>query len=158
YTETSGAWQVGSLNAGDVATLTLEATVDQPGTITNLAVKTAADQPDPDTSNDTAAASLNSAAAADVAIQKVADNDAPAVGQQVTFPTAPPTRGPNDATGVVVNDALPAGLGFVSADPSQGSYDPADGTWTVGDVAVGPPATLTLVASVDTAGPLVNSA
>src|SRR5262249_37364117 len=41
---------------------------------------------------------------------------------------------------------------------SQGTYDPADGTWTVGNVAVGTPATLTLVASVNAAGALVNTA
>src|SRR5262249_1463127 len=146
------------LNAGDVATLVLEATVEQPGTLINLAAKTAADQPDPDTSNDTAAAELNAAPAADVAIQKTADNETPSVGEQVTFTITATNRGPSDATGVVVEDRLPAGLGFVSATPSQGSYDPADGSWTVGDVAVGESASLTLVATVDATGALVNTA
>src|SRR5262249_38991093 len=77
HTQATGDWLVGSLNVGDVATLALEATVNQPGTLINLAAKTAADQPDPNTSNDTAAAELNAAPAADLAIQKTADNEKP---------------------------------------------------------------------------------
>jgi uncharacterized repeat protein (TIGR01451 family) len=37
-------------------------------------------------------------------------------------------RGPADATGVVVTDALPAGVSFVSCQPSQGTYTYSAGT------------------------------
>ena len=74
----------------------------------------------------------------------------------VTFTVTATNAGPSPATGVVVTDALPAGLTLVSATPSQGVYTaPA---WTVGDVNVGVPATLTIVASVDAPGALVNQA
>src|SRR5262249_20120326 len=109
YDPVTGAWTVGTLANGQSATLTLRAQVTQAGTITNIAAKTDQNEPDPDASNDTAAAALNAAAAADVGIQKVVDNDAPAVGQPVTFTVTASNRGPNAATGVVVTDPLPAG-------------------------------------------------
>src|SRR5262245_18391011 len=50
--------------------------------------------------------------------------------------------GPDAATNVKVTDLLPAGLTFVGATPSQGSYDPSTGLWTVGTVTPGAPQTL----------------
>src|SRR5262249_58615327 len=48
--------------------------------------------------------------------------------------------------------------GLVSATPSQGTYDAQSGTWTVGNLALDASASLTLVATVQAAGPLMNSA
>jgi uncharacterized repeat protein (TIGR01451 family) len=67
-------------------------------------------------------------------------------------------NGPDDATNVVLNDPLPAGLFFVSASPSQGTYDPATGVWAVGTLPVGVTAVLQIVAQVVTVGPIVNNA
>ena len=47
-----------------------------------------------------------------------------------------------------MTDLLPAGLTFVSATPSQGTYDPATGLWTVGTVATAVPQTLVIQATV----------
>src|SRR5262249_41342739 len=52
------------------------------------------------------------------------------------------------ATGVQVTDVLPSGLTLVSATPSQGTYAPATGLWTVGSVANGAEGTLTFLARV----------
>ena len=41
----------------------------------------------------------------------------------MTFTVTLTNNGPDTATGVQVTDLLPAGLSFVSATPSQGSYD-----------------------------------
>src|SRR4029453_5571975 len=54
----------------------------------------------------------------------------------------------NAATGVQVTDLLPAGLTFVSATPTQGSYDNVSGVWTVGTVSPGVPQTLSITATV----------
>ncbi len=130
----------------------------QPGNITNLAVKTGGNEPDPNPGNDSGAATINAAAAADVAVMKTADNTTPSVGQNVTFTVTAANRGPSDATGIEVEDALPAGLALVSATPSMGNYDAATGIWTVGDLTASTSATLTVLASVNTTGTLVNEA
>ena len=70
------------------------------------------------------------------------------MGDTVTFTVMLVNSGPAAATGVVVADPLPAGLQFVSAKPSEGTYDSTTGTWTVGGVAVGAPQTLTITAKV----------
>ena len=63
------------------------------------------------------------------------------------------------ATGIAVRDALPAGFGFTSAT-GNGSFDAATGVWTVGTLAPGASASLTVNGTV-TASPrsvVVNSA
>ena len=76
----------------------------------------------------------------------------------MTFTVRATNRGPSPATAVALTDALPAGLSFVSATASQGSYDQVTGIWTVGALDAAAQATLTLVATVDQAGTLVNNA
>jgi large repetitive protein len=158
YTAASGDWVVTDLAAGQAAQLTIQALVTEPGTITNLAVKTGGNEPDPDPSNNSGAATINAAPAADVGVQKTADATTPSVGQNVTFTVTATNHGPSSASGVFVHDALPAGLALVSATPSQGTYDAATGAWTVGDLSLSTSATLTLVASVNATGMLVNVA
>ena len=59
---------------------------------------------------------------------------------------------------MVVADLLPAGLTFVSATPSTGSYNSGTGVWTVGNLANGASASLSLVATVTTHTSLTNTA
>src|SRR5262249_30415820 len=66
--------------------------------------------------------------------------------------------GPSSATNVRVTDLLPAGLSFVSATASQGSYAQATGLWTVGTLANGAQATLTLRAQVISPAAKTNTA
>jgi uncharacterized repeat protein (TIGR01451 family) len=49
---------------------------------------------------------------------------------------------------VEVSDALPGGLAFVAATPSQGTYDSTTGLWTVGTVTAGVPQTLEIQAAL----------
>ena len=159
YAEATGAWTIGTLLNTESATLTLEATVTVTGAITNRALVVAQDQPDPVARNNSAAAIVNGAANADVGVNKAVDNPAPLVGEDVTFTVTVVNTGPSPATGVVVSDALPAGLTLVSATPSQGTY--AAPTWTIGTLSeTGPAATatLTIVATVTAPGALVNTA
>ena len=62
------------------------------------------------------------------------------------------------ATGVEVTDVLPAGMTFVSSTASQGSYNSGTGIWTLGTLAGGSSATLTITATVVTGGLKINTA
>ncbi|MBO9663638.1 MAG: DUF11 domain-containing protein, partial [Dokdonella sp.] len=159
YDDISGLWTVGDLAADAEETLTIVATVTQPGEITNTATG-AANEPDPNTANNQSGVTPNGQAA-DLQVVKTVDDANPLLGQNVTFTVTLTNLGPNAATNVRVNDALPAGLGFVSANPSQGAYDDATGVWTVGDLAVsgaGAVATLQITATVTQTGAITNVA
>jgi len=104
----------------------------------------------------------------DVEITKVVDNASPNLNDNVTFTISFTNHGAikgaddgNSATGVVVNDPLPAGLTLISATASQGAY--TSGAWYVGDVndidsAAGATVTLTIVAKVDSLSAMINTA
>ncbi len=98
------------------------------------------------------------AASADIRVRKSVSDPTPAVGAKVTFTIAAANLGPNNATGVQVRDLLPAGLAFVSATPSQGSYTPGTGVWIIGNLAVGATATLRIVATVNGTSKVTNVA
>ena len=158
YDPVTGQWTIGALAVGQTVTLTMTATVDVPGPIANLAVRTGMNEPDTDPSNDSAVAVVNSTPYADIGVVKTASTLAPTVGTAVTFTITATNRGPFAAPAVSVDDVLPAGLVFVSAAPSAGSFAPATGRWTIGPMAVGASATLSLVANVTQGGPRVNRA
>ena len=66
--------------------------------------------------------------------------------------TSPVTNsGPGDATNVDLTDLLPTGLTATALNGgiTQGSYDAATGLWTIGDLANGASATLTIEGTVD---------
>ena len=85
---------------------------------------------------------------ADLAVSKGVDDATPNVGDTITFTVTVTNSGPDKATDVRVLDLLPAGLTYVSAVASQGSYDASTGVWTAGGVTVGTPLTLVMQATV----------
>ena len=94
------------------------------------------------------------AASADLQIVKsVSSPNGTEVGDQVTYTLVATNNGPDTATGVVVTDALPSNVTFVSATPSAGTFDAATGTWSVGDLANGGTESLQIVATIVTADP-----
>jgi uncharacterized repeat protein (TIGR01451 family) len=157
YTAATGLWTVGTVGLNDPVQLDLQARVTGPGTFTNTAAVTDADQVDPVQANNTASASLTPQQA-DLAVTKAVDNAQPNVGDQVTFTVTVTNNGPDAATGIVINEALPAGLTLVSASTSQGIYSSTIGVWTVGTIASGASATLELVARVSGPQALTNTA
>jgi uncharacterized repeat protein (TIGR01451 family) len=158
YTQATGLWNIGSLGSGASATLALVATVTRPEAIVNQASRTGGNETDPNRSNNTAAVSINGPALADVQVQETVDDDTPSNGQNVTFTVTARNAGPANATGVAITDNLPAGLTFVSATPSQGSYASATGVWTVGAINNGATATLQVVMTVTSTLPTTRVA
>jgi uncharacterized repeat protein (TIGR01451 family) len=160
YSPATGVWNIGPLvsagTKGTGATLALVATVTRPEALVNQATKTAQGEGDPNASDNAAVLVLNGPPAADVQVQQTVNNANPPVGTNVTFTISARNAGPAGATGVVITDALPSGLTFVSATPSQGTYSSGTGIWTVGSVANGATATLQIVATVTSAGTISN--
>src|ERR1700737_4505239 len=110
------------------------------------------------TANDTATDVTNIVSRADIAVAKIASSGTVTVGSHVTFTITVTNNGPSDATGVQITDLLPAGLAYVSATPSQGTYTTGTGIWNIGAVASGASVTLALIATVTATGSLTNTA
>jgi uncharacterized repeat protein (TIGR01451 family) len=66
--------------------------------------------------------------------------------------------GPDDANDVQINDLMPAGIRFISSQPSQGAYNELTGEWEVGVIGAGSHAMIDITAEVADAGPLTNNA
>jgi uncharacterized repeat protein (TIGR01451 family) len=160
YEPTTGVWIVGTVTTAVPQTLQLlaKATVATP--LTNTASINHADQFDPDLINNTASITITPLVPkADLVLSKTADQSQAAVGTNVTYTFIIRNLGPDTATGVTVTDPFPAGLVFVSAAvPSQGTYDPVTGIWSVGTLVNGTVATLSVTARVTVMGPIVNNA
>ncbi|PJK13998.1 hypothetical protein CO613_08425 [Lysobacteraceae bacterium NML07-0707] len=151
-------WTIGDLANGATATLTLKATVNATGDYTNTATVTAT-TPDPTPGNNEDSATVTPPAppaSADLALTKAVDNATAAVGEDVIFTVTVTNNGPSTATGVSVNEQLPSGYTLVSASATVGSYSAP--TWTIGDLANGATATLTLKATVNATGDYTNTA
>ncbi len=167
YDEESGVWSVPTLSVGSSATLNVTASVDGTAEVTNAAEVTAADQADVDSTpangathpaEDDRATATVSGIQVDLELGIAVDASEVAVGDTVAYTVTVLNRGPSPATGVAVVDLLPEGLAFVGATPSAGSYDPASGLWSIGDVAVDGTVTLEIVARVLGPGPIANQA
>ena len=159
YDEDTDLWTVGSIAPGGTATLDIVAMVTGSAQVTNTAQITAADQPDANTANNTESESVDAVATANLSLTQTVTDDTPNLNSQITFNLTLSNAGPDAATGVVVTDQLPAGLTIGTVTASTGtSYNSTTGVWTIGTVNSGANATLSIVATVTTAGPLTSVA
>ena len=89
------------------------------------------------------------AASADVAVTATADNLTPIESGIVHITvTAAEISGPASVTGVEIADLLPAGLSFVSATATAGSYNSASGMWLIPTLAATASQSLVITAQV----------
>ena len=159
-------WTVDRLDKNESVTLTFNATVNSSGNYTNTAEVTKSDQPDPDSTpgngdtneDDYASATVTYEPEADLSLSKSVSPTSAGPGDAVTFTLTVTNSGPNDATNVEVTDQLPSGYTFVSSNPSQGTYNNTTGVWTVGSLANGANATLSISATVKSSGDYTNTA
>ncbi len=86
----------------------------------------------------------------DLSVTKTVSSATPANGTNVTYTIGVANAaGVPAATSVTVRDLLPAGTTFVSASTATGSYASSTGIWTVGNLAAGASASLSIVANVN---------
>lgn len=98
---------------------------------------------------------------ADLEVQKTVDQANPLENESINFTINLTNNGPEKATEVVVNEALPAGLTLVEALPTQGTYNQITKKWNVGTLLNGNNASLVIEATVDqgiTQDSLINKA
>lgn len=95
---------------------------------------------------------------ADLSITKTVNPNSVTVGQEVTYTIIIQNNGPDTARNVRVTDILPEGVAFMDYTASVGTYDPATGIWTIGDLENGQTATLTIKANATRTGVFNNVA
>jgi uncharacterized repeat protein (TIGR01451 family) len=128
---------------GDTPKLSLKVRVDAPGALAAaLAIRSTAHF-DPVSANDSASAILE-LPEADLTVSESTDPPQAVTGVSFNEIVRVSNAGPDAASNVSVMAAVPAGLTFVSATATSGSYDPSSGIWRVANVAVGGSETLTL--------------
>lgn len=160
YNQGSGVWTIPSLGAGAQASLSITVTVDAGTggtTITNTATLNSFDQTDAVTSNNSASASLNVAAAitVDLGITKTVDDTTPSEGGFIDYTiTITNLDASVDVTGVEVTDLLPVEVSYLGDSPEDGTYDEVTGIWSIPLLAAGDSSTLVIsvIVNVGTAG------
>jgi uncharacterized repeat protein (TIGR01451 family) len=119
---------------------------------TSLVTATAVSQSDASVS-DTGGFQVVVDLVSDLVVEMGAEPGEVRYGDIITYTAVVSNTGPDPATGVVLTDALPTGLSFISVESRQGSCAEAGGVVTCGldDLDVGEADSLTLVAQ--TTGP-----
>jgi uncharacterized repeat protein (TIGR01451 family) len=151
YNSNTGVWDVGSVPAGTMPTLAIQAVVVSPAPQTNTAAISQADQFDPNPANNTGSAT-ETPQQTDLSLNKSVSNATPNVGDTIAFTLTLANNGPDAATNVVVTDLLPAGLTFRVGDAQPGHVRPGHGRLVRGTVTAGAFAT-TLVLQVQVVSP-----
>lgn len=81
---------------------------------------------------------------ADLAVEKTVFRSQTRPGLAVTFTMTVTNNGPDTAIGATLRENLPSGVNFVRAEASVGTYDEASQVWSIGDLADGATATLSI--------------
>ena len=140
---------LGTIASGANASYTVTVSVDAntTGTISNVASVTSSTT-DPNPANDSTTEDTTIDTQADLSISKVDDIDPVVAGNNLVYTITVDNAGPSDAQNVTVNDALPAGVTFVS---SAGCSEDPSGvpTCSLGTIAAGASAAYTVTVSVD---------
>ena len=152
YDTSTERWSVGVLGPGQSAQLTLAVTVPSTAaagsTLTNTVTATG-EQADPIVTNNTKSAITTvEVVEVDLEIGKTEDLDPVVAGDQLTYTVSITNKASTTATGVEVAESLPGEVSLDAAVPSQGSYNTTTGQWSVGVLAPGQSAQLTLGVTV----------
>ena len=84
----------------------------------------------------------------DINLVKLVSDAEPNVGDVITFSIEVTNEGPNDATGIAVEDAVPSGYSDIAAVSNGGTVSGSTITWTDIDLAVGASVVLTFDVTV----------
>jgi uncharacterized repeat protein (TIGR01451 family) len=131
------------------------------GTVIGQTTSATATNNDPDSTNNSSTASsrVTSAINTDVAVAISGSPSSPKAGNAVTYTIGVTNNGPATATGVTVTAPIPSTEQFVSVSTNVGTCQFAGGvvTCSLGTMANGANATITLVVTATTVGSSTNS-
>ena len=150
FDTTSGVWDAGSIANGAFATLVMRGRV-KPGTAGATVIahsRRTGSSPTDAFADDDADSVSTTVQLADLDVTVSIDDVTPTEGEVVVYTVRLDNLGPNSATGVAISSALPAGLNYLSASATSGSYSSGSGLWTVGSIASAASASLTLRGTV----------
>ena len=85
----------------------------------------------------------------DLAVTKIVDDNTPDEDQNIVFTINVENKGPDSASGVILNDLLSSGLTFVSASSTPDTYASSTGAWIIGDLNSGSSAVLEITAKTN---------
>jgi len=96
---------------------------------------------------------------ADLAVNKTVKPNNPAHGNVITFTLAVTNTGPNDTSGVVLTDTIPAKMTYIGFKTTSGIYTQSNGRWVIGNLSLNQAVSLIITGTVNSAacGSLVNS-
>lgn len=150
--EYDDSWNIGSLEVGESEYLNVTTYVNALDLIANAVIVESFEY-DWNMSNNYADAVVDVSPVSDLEITKSVSNPNPNYGDIVKWKLTVSNKGPNQATGVFVYDALPKELKFIR---SNGNYH--DGVWDVGNLRVGEKKILEIVCRVISTGHINNIA
>ena len=149
---------LGTIENGNSATVSIVATPNSTGDLTNIATVTSSVE-DPNISDNSATETTTVEDLADLSVSKIDSSNTVLLGNQVTYTLTVSNGGPSGATDVVLTDTLPAAVSFVSSDPSQGSCSGASTIiCNLGTIASGNVAIVVIVVTPNSTGSLANTA
>ncbi len=161
-------WSGLTVVAGASVDLTFDAVVAAPPAgYTNVAQVTASDQHDPDSvpnnddgdqSEDDEDGASVAPLMADLSLSKTVSDGAPVVGATVTFTITVSNGGPEDATGVAVEDVVPSGFFGIANVSSGGAVVGSTVLWSGLAIPAGSSIDLTFDAIVEPVGDYTNVA
>jgi uncharacterized repeat protein (TIGR01451 family) len=146
YNSTTGIWTIGNLGVSEVATLTIDATVIGTSNFTNTACVAGLNQFDNVSANNCATAAPNGP---DLVVTKVETSSAADIGETVAFTITVNNIGGGDASNITISEILPDGYDNVNipvpgTNPSLGTYNTVNNTWTIPTLVAGGSATLNI--------------
>ena len=155
YDVKSGIWTIDSLAPEINETLDIYCKVNKPGKILNIASVNSSEY-DWNKLNNNDNESIDVVKVADLSVVKLVNNSNLDYMDLVKWTIIVKNNGPNDATGVIVNDLLPNALEYISSNPSKGSYNPVSGIWNISNLGVGEELQLNIVSKIIKTGDITN--
>ncbi len=166
YDSVTGIWAVGTVPLLTTNTLNITASINASGNYTNSAEVTAVNEVDPDSTpnngdineDDQSERATTPRIITDISVEQTVDDLNPSIGDEITFTIVVTNNGPSDATALVIEDKLPSGFAFLSANTTVGSYDAVIGSWDISSLPEGASETLTITVEVLANGDYANIA